>query len=319
MTRPCAKGLWLVAALGVSGLLLLPALAPAAVPAVARVSAEAGAVVTNAGPRCPVDTFREVLLMEPAERERYLASRPLPSRKLMEGKLKEYESISPTQRELRLRATELYWYLLPLLTTPPTNRAAQYALIPTEVRTMVADRIEKWDALPDDAKARLLGKINRDDADPGDPPGIAPPLPPQVREDVERGIRQWRELNEQERQQIADRFYHFLELTPRERERTIRRLSAPERSQIEKTLGIFAGLNPDQRAVCFESLEKFASLSLEEREQFMQNAQRWEQMSPEERRQLTGLIELLAKRTPSPVVRLIRIPRPPSLATNRGE
>ena len=293
---------------------LAPSLAPAAAPAPAETA-------TSAGPRCPVDTFRVVLAMNVTQREQYLASRPLPSRRLMELKLSEYESLTPTQRELRLSATELYWYLLPLLTTPPTNRPAQLAAIPPSMTNMVQDRLQKWDSLPAEAKLRLLAKVNPPMPEPDEPPVEvnAPPLPPEVRENVERGILQWRELNEEQRQQLADRFYHFMELTPQERDRRLRTLSGPERQQIERTLSLFAGLSPDQRAACFESFEKFASLTLAEREQFMQNARKWESMSPDEREQLRDYVELLQnqKRPPTPPVTVMRIPRP-SLPTNQN-
>jgi hypothetical protein len=313
MTRIYATGYWLLLGLGLSHLWLIPALARGAAPV-------AAAATTNAALKCPVDTFREVLAMDATQREQYLANRPLPSRRLMELKLSEYESLTPTQRELRLSATELHWYLLPLLTAPSTNRPAQLAAIPSEVRSMVKDRLLKWDSLPADAKVRLLAKVNPPMPEPDEPSDEVnvPPLPPQVRENVERGILQWRELNEDQRQQLAERFYHFMELTTQERERRLRTLSGPERQQIERTLSLFAGLSPEQRAACFESFEKFASLSLAEREQFMQNARQWERMSPEERQQLRDYVELLQKRPPRPPLAVIRIPRPPPLPTNQN-
>ncbi len=319
MTRFSAAAFWLVVAIGVCRLWLMPPLASAAVPITARASAEA---VTNVGPKCPVDTFREVLAMDAVQREEYFSDCPLPSRRLMELKLSEYESLTPTQRELRLRATELYWYLVPLLTTPATNRPAQLAAIPLAVRSMVQDRLQKWDSLPADAKERLSTKINPPAREPEEHPTeepstevTAPPLPPQVRENVERGILQWRELNEEQRQQLADRFFHFMELTPQERDRTLRTLSAPERQQIERTLSIFAGLRPDQRAICFESFEKFASLTLEERKQFMRNARQWEKMSPDERQQLRDYVDVLRIRPP---MDSILIPQPPRTPTNQN-
>jgi hypothetical protein len=310
MTRACARALWLAAAVGAIVLRPVPGFAQAPPRPAVRGASRAEPAATNAALKCPVDTFREVLAMNPAEREEYLSSRPLPSRRLMEAKLREYESLSPNLRELRLRVTELHWYLLPLMTTPATNRADQVARIPREVRSMVADRIQKWDPLPPDAKDRFLQHLYEPERD-GEATNVVlvPPLPPGARESLERGVQQWRRMNEEQRQQIEGRFYQFLELTVQERDITLHRLSEPEREQIEKTLEVFARLNQSQRTACFESFEKFASLSLGEREQFMQNAQRWEQMSPQDRQDLKDLVEWSSRLPPLP-------PRPPTLATN---
>src|SRR4051812_38384779 len=63
-------------------------------------------------PRCPVDFFRELLAMNFAERNQALGGRPAESRKQILAKVREYEGMKPNEREQRLRATELRWYLL---------------------------------------------------------------------------------------------------------------------------------------------------------------------------------------------------------------
>jgi hypothetical protein len=84
--------------------------------------------------KSPVDLFRELLAMTPAGRENYLTNRPPGIRARILAKVREYEALDPNERELRLRATELRWYLLPLLHESPTNRAAQLAAIPDELQ-----------------------------------------------------------------------------------------------------------------------------------------------------------------------------------------
>src|SRR5262245_42712022 len=77
----------------------------------------------------PVDTFRQLLAMSPGERRQYLTNRPPAAQKQILAKLHEYQLLKPEERELRLRATELQWYLMPLMSMPRTNRTARLALI----------------------------------------------------------------------------------------------------------------------------------------------------------------------------------------------
>ena len=56
--------------------------------------------------KCPVDFFRELLAMTPAEQRQSLTNRPAGIQKLILAKLREYQTLPPDERELRLRATE---------------------------------------------------------------------------------------------------------------------------------------------------------------------------------------------------------------------
>src|ERR1700676_5589096 len=53
----------------------------------------------------PVAFFRHLLAMSPKQREDYLTNRPPQMRARILAKVHEYESLSPDDRELRLRAT----------------------------------------------------------------------------------------------------------------------------------------------------------------------------------------------------------------------
>src|SRR5262249_48638464 len=95
-------------------------------------------------PKSPVDIFRELLAMSPVERRRALTNRPPEVQKRILAKVLEYESLKPEEREVRLRATELQWYLVPLMSTSPTNRAAQLARVPVELQKLVESRLAYW-------------------------------------------------------------------------------------------------------------------------------------------------------------------------------
>jgi len=70
----------------------------------------------------PVTFFRELLAMSPAERNNSLTNRTPEARARIMAKVREYQKLAPDERELRLRATELRWYLTPLFRTAPADR-----------------------------------------------------------------------------------------------------------------------------------------------------------------------------------------------------
>ena len=111
--------------------------------------------------KSPVDLFRELLAMTPAERENYLTNRPPGIRDRILAKVREYEALDPNERELRLRATELRWYLLPLMHESPTNRAARLAAIPDDLRPLVKNRLQQWDILPPPLQDGISGERAR--------------------------------------------------------------------------------------------------------------------------------------------------------------
>jgi hypothetical protein len=250
--------------------------------------------------KSPVDAFRELLAMPRAERAKAVASRPPEAQKLLLAKLREYDSLRPDQRELRLKSTELRWYLLPLMKMPRTNRVAQLQLIPTEDRPLVAARLKEWDALPPEVQEELLQneatlqyftEVNA---------GTGPNISPARREMLEAGIAKWRALPEDRRRTIVLRFNQFFELKPEEKAKALSNVSAAERRQMEKALKSFERLPEPQREQCIESFTKFASLSVEERQEFLKNAERWKLMSPEERQSWRELVSRLSLQPPPP-------------------
>jgi len=106
--------------------------------------------------KSPVALFRELLAMPPDQRQQTISIRPPDVQKRILEKLNEYELLPNELRELRLRETELRWYLRPLMDEPRTNRAAALARIPAELRTQVEERIQMWDLLPPDLQRTTI-------------------------------------------------------------------------------------------------------------------------------------------------------------------
>jgi len=243
--------------------------------------------------RSPVDTFRELLGMTSEQRSKALAARPAETRQRLLAKLRDYQALPPAERELRLRATELRWWLLPLMRQPRTNRVGQLNFIPADLRKLMDDRLAQWDLLPPDLQKEILEK---DEAARLEALTVAQRennlahLQPEQRAALEAGLTRWRTLPESQRRATCEQFDGYFNLTPRERQKVLGTLSETEREQMEQTLRAFENLPRDQRQACVRSFAKFANLSLAERQQFLKNAERWQQMPLAEREAWRNLV-----------------------------
>src|ERR1044071_1392 len=244
--------------------------------------------------KSPVDIFREMLAQNPSERAEFLSKRTPESRALILAKLREYESLSPEESALRLEVTELRWYLLPLMKMPQGTREQQVDTIPSTVRTLVQERLQRWDRLPVEAQKQVLE--NEDvrqyyfecAVKTGDEVAAASPA------------NQASALTEEQRQAMRNGLQQFFLLTSQEKSKILHTLSDPERKQIAKTLQTFDNLNPAQRGECLRSFEKFASLTAQERQQFLKSAEQWNKMSPSERHSWKELVYKLSRLPPIP-------------------
>jgi len=282
-------------------------------------------VSTNAVPShqtAPVEFFRALLAMTPEQRAQQLVIYPSPIRERLQAKIQEYEQLGPNERELRLRATELRWYLLPLLRESPTNRAAQLAQVPDDLHDLVKSRLDQWTILPPPLQQELLDNeralryFAHVDSTNGPPtPGGWESAPP------DSDLARWNTLSESERKAIAGRVNHFFELTPEEKQETLNTLSDTEREQMGQTLQAFDNLSADQRTGCIRAFAKFASMNAAEKQEFLKNAERWSQMSPEERqtwRDLVANVPNWPPMPPMPQPPMAESASPPPVATNHN-
>jgi hypothetical protein len=257
--------------------------------------------------KSPVEVFRELLLMTPGARIQALTNRPPEVQQRILVKLREYAALQPDERELRLRVTELRWYVLPLLSAPPESRAAQLERIPADLRKLIESRLTQWNILPPPLQKQVLDDdqtmnlyLQLEASTTAQRENLLKNLPAGRREEVEGGFRQWVQLSEAERRKLVEHVYRFFELTPREKDKVLATLSEPERRQMESTLASFANLPPAQRVQCIRSFGKFASLNPEDRNQFLKNAERWQAMTPEERQTWRNLVNSTALMPPLP-------------------
>ncbi|HEX4265876.1 MAG TPA: DUF3106 domain-containing protein [Verrucomicrobiae bacterium] len=269
--------------------------------------------------KSPVALFRELLAMTPEQRKAAIAIRPPEIQKRILEKLEEYQILPDEMRELRLRETELRWYLRPLMDEPRTNRAAALARIPEELRTQVQERLGQWDLLPpqlqeqfknDDLIASYFAQVAS--AGPEEREGILRTIPADRRNELEKGLDRWQEMAEDQRQKALAGFNRFFQLTPEEKEKALGALSDDERREMEGTLASFSNLTLAQRAQCLSSFEKFAGMSIAERQQFLKNVERWRDMTPEERQKWRQLVNV------APIMPPMALPRRPQVVPKRS-
>lgn len=258
-------------------------------------------------PSSPVDFFRELLAMRPAEREQALSNRTEAVKARILAKVREYEALPAEERELRLRATELRWFLTSLMQQPPDRRPPLDQVVPAHLRQAVADRLAIWDALPEPVRYQFLRDelaLNYFSRVPRLPQGGgaaepmrvavrtgAPPPPP---DDTDARL-EGRDLRE-----VARQLRRLFEWTPEERQKALATLSESERRQIEESLRRFEQLPGDQRRRVIASFERLARMTPAERRAFLQNAERWSAMSPSERERWRRLVQQVPELPPLP-------------------
>jgi len=257
-------------------------------------------------PQSPVNYFRQLLAMSPVERNNSLTNRPPGTRARILAKVREYQMLGPDERELRLRATDLRWWLTPLLRTPPADREARLAQVPEDLQRLVQSRLEQWDLLPPPVQQELLANDHT--------------LHYFARVETTTNT----VAASPEQQRMTEQFNQFFELTPAEKQQTLGTLSDAERAQMEKTLKTFDQLPPQKRAQCVRNYTKFAGMSAAERAEFLKNAESWSKLSPKERQAWRDLVTRIPEwpPLPPPVVPPNLIPHTPptihrtSMATN---
>jgi hypothetical protein len=265
----------------------------------------------------PVDVFRQLLAMTPDERDKFLVIYPTEIRTRILAKVDDYEAMDPNERALRLRATELRWYLMPLLRDAPTNRAAPLAQMPDDIRDLVESRLTEWTILPPQLKQEFLDNehILRSFADVDTTNSTTGGAVAELSGD-ERA--RWNSLSEIERQQVAAGFNQFFSLNAEEKQKTLNTLSEAERQQMEKTLQTFESMPATQRAECVNAFTKFAGMSAMEKAEFLKNAERWSEMSPAERQAWRDLVVNVPQWPPLPIGFMPPAPpdTSPAVATN---
>ena len=249
----------------------------------------------------PIQYFRRLLDAPAAEREQLLAGKSDEQRRVLTNSVRIYLALSPEDRERRLGAMELRFYLTPLMRLPATNRAMGLQMVPESFRTLVQERLDYYDRLSPEMRQQLLDR------------GILVPVRPTLSYPVrgytssqlaaiDGALKQWLSYSAAKRAEITAIWEKLFSVSSEEKDRTLRPLplSDAERVQIEKSLEKLAKMQPLERQHVVKSFEKFANLSPEERRQFLRNAEAWQKMSAEDRQRWRYLVNNLPPLPPLP-------------------
>jgi hypothetical protein len=229
----------------------------------------------------PVTFFRQLLAMSVTERNQSLTNRTPETRARILAKVHEYQVLGADERELRLRATELRWWLTPLLRTSSPERDAQLAKVPADLQELVKSRLAQWNLLPPPLQAELLANDKT--------------LHYFARVEPTNAV-----VATEEQQKISEQFNQFFELTAEEKAQTLNTLSEAERNQMENTLQSFEKLPPQQRKQCVKNYTKFAGMTATERTEFLKSAEKWSSMTPKERQTWRDLVTHIPQWPPMP-------------------
>jgi hypothetical protein len=250
----------------------------------------------------PVETFRKLLAMSPAERDEFLSRYPAATRDRLLEKAHEYQLLPNYLRELRLQVTELRWYLLPLMKMPAAIRAERLKLVPESCRELVSARLEQWNILPPALKDEILEYETTLHYFVGRNAGGVPAVqrqrmdgdvPERQRPALEHNLARWQALSKDEQEQTYASFETYFQLSEAEKQKTLDTLSEPVRQETEKVLGPIEKWPRSQRQQYLVAFRKFADMPPREREWFIRNAGRWQKMSAAERQACRDLVQQL--------------------------
>lgn len=253
----------------------------------------------------PIDRFRALLRLPPAEREAELAARTSSQREYLRARLQEFDQLTPRERELHLEALTLRHYLLPLLRADATNRVTGLQAMPLAYRDLVRARLVVWDQLGAEQQRAMIESesIFAGLAYVTTPGGLAEgeraldQLSAGKRQRLEADLARWQTLAPGERDRVAAQFKVFLTLTELEQRKALAGLKQDSREKAARLVERLERLTPEQRAKSIEAFARFSGLPPTEQERFLRNAARWRAMSTEER---IAWRRLLAQVPPAP-------------------
>lgn len=228
-------------------------------------------------PPSPVEEFRNWLVMPAEKLDLALADRPSEKRGVLLRKVNYYKALGYEERERRLQLVELRWYLSPLLAASSEERGRQIRFVPERYQSVVKTRLDHWEMLPPEFQRQVLETelgmqylilLPQPKAGP-----VIVPLPSEP--------------------PFSAQIQQIFALAPDHRVRMLSTFPDAERSEIQRTLDIFAQLPPELRRACIESFDRLARMSVAERREFLRNAERWQALSPVERTTWKTLVDSL--------------------------
>lgn len=264
-------------------------------------------------PPSPIAQFRAWLTNSPETLQVALAARSPRSRRAIEDKIREYKSLTPEERERRLTATELQWYVTYLTPLARPQRNIALRQVPVIWQPMVMERLAAWDKMSPELQneARSHPLVMEYVSAPADKKEVVlKSLSAEQNSALRQRLARWQFLPAMERTRLNERLDEFFSMPSEKQQRTLNNFSDAERKNMEKTLESFRTLSREQRDVCIKSFaqfaQKFAAMDEAEKIVFLKNAERWQEMSPSDRDMWRQIVAIVPPMPPVPA------PRPPT-------
>lgn len=250
-------------------------------------------------PPTPVDTFRRILSMSQADREKFLATLTPEKRQVVTRKLEEYQALAADEREARLRALQVRVCVRQMIRLSPSNRVERLTLLAPAERKEVQIRLAEWDQLPPDLQKEVLANeiaIHHIARSPDFMFDKAlPPFPTDKKFEAE--LKDWLALPEPKRAEILSRFQYFFEdLSERERAKVM-----TDRPEMAKAVPINR-LAKEQRDRYLHGFKRFVALTPAGRQRFLINASHWQNLTPQQRESWRTIAKKLTPSGPPPPV-----------------
>jgi len=259
-------------------------------------------------PPSPIAQFRALLTNSPEALQVALEARSPRSRQAIEEKLREYKSLTPEERERRLTATELQWYVTSMAPLSKPQRTLALRQVSVIWQPMVMERLAAWDRMSPELQneARAHPLVMEYVSAPADKKeAVLKSLSVEQSAALRQRLAQWQFLPAVERTRLNERLEDFFNMPAEKQQRTLNSFSDAERKSMEKTFESFRTLTREQRDLCIKSFaqfaQKFAAMDDAERVAFLKNAERWQEMSQKDRDMWRNIVAIVPPMPPVPL------------------
>lgn len=214
----------------------------------------------------PISKFRTILNWSPEERSQFVKKQPANVQRILERKIMEYEALSESQREFRLIATELHFYLDPLLVGNRNIDPSAVQEVPPHLRKYIDQSVGFWNRIKPAHRDLLLAK----------------------KEAVSYLISISSRLYDLEKLMPKpapewDNLYNFLQLPHNKQLSFMKAYQIKPSIEMEKLLVAFQGLEDEEKRNCAHAFVCYLSFPNNLKTQFVDGLAEWSQKKPSER------------------------------------
>jgi hypothetical protein len=258
----------------------------------------------------PVTHLRRLLKAEPSERERLLQQHAASKRSFWERKINQYQAMDAGEQQRRLQEAQWHWYLMLVMRAPDPLRARLVEQIPIEDRPLIQDRLQAWQAMPEDLQRDILLHL----------PALqyfarfAALKPAEQQQALAQGqpvaTQGWQSLDQPRQRSLFQTYQSFIGLEAQQQRQVLARIPIPQRMSLQERLVGMDHLSPELRRRCLEALDALKQMNAQEQVRFRQTALQWKDLSGDA---MDAVRQVATRIPPLPPVRQRKQPPIPQL------